>query len=58
MFGADRNCMTDIADKKLCSHCETGRVEYERDSGSLFCPYLPAYTSGGCAWFVEIKEDK
>lgn len=41
--------------KKLCPHCETGRITYELDNRSAVCPYLSCYNGKECSMYRKIE---
>ena len=43
---------------QLCPMCETGRKDYQLNSGSIFCSYISCLKDGKCNKFVPMKKSK
>lgn len=41
----------------ICSHCETGRKDYELDRKSLFCSHIDCLKDGKCRMYVPLKRE-
>ena len=41
---------------KLCENCETGRMTYELDCHTVFCPYIIHYKDSECFYYKPIKK--
>ena len=36
---------------QLCENCKTGKISFELDRNSEFCPYIDCYEENHCAFF-------
>lgn len=45
-----------ICGKKICSECEIGKLSYELDMNSDFCPYINSLEKGECKAFIPIEK--
>ena len=42
---------------QICSHCETGRRDYELDRKSLFCSHIIYLKNGKCNKYEPVIND-